>query len=971
MQHHDDAAEHGSTPQGPNSARARHRGCAFGAAGAGFAFALLILTGFAVSAVAQPCDLQGTWHIDVGAGTGSVIIVDDGSGTLTGLGELVGDDFTMGAGSYAHPAVEFDLVDGILPLHFTGTTSGCDTLTGQMLNGGSPFLPGTLTRLRNDYCGDGTHQAAAGEQCDDGNFVDGDDCPNTCTLPACGDGDLDPFEECDLGPANAPAGACLPTCAWATCGDGVRLTGTIPPGAPVTPEACDAGSGNTNLPNAACRPDCTTLFCGDGIRDDANGERCDEGGSMPSATCDASCTVPGLARGIEYALTDLSTTLGLGGFATQVNLNELGQVAGYYDDDGSGTTRAFFWTGSGVTLIPSPHPDGGSFAFGLNETGQVVGGMSVLPSGDEHAFLWSDGVLTDIQPLGTSGYAYDVNRSGHAVGVAKYSGSLYRGFLWDGVAATELGTFPGGTLSEALAINDRGDVALTGNTPPLLQQRSLLLRDGAWIDVGTLGGQSSTTWGLSNAGHVAGDSSRADGSGRAFLYDGAAMIDLGVLAGNRSSARAVNSAGQVVGYSSVAGGGTDHAFLHDCRGMTDLNDLIASPSGYLLDARDWRINEAGQIAGVAVHVATLAERAVLLNPLPFCGNCRVTPASGEQCDDGNTIDGDGCSAACQLEATPPVSGTGTVSSGATATPSQPAQAEVTSPSGGTVSIERTTGSSGTTGLQVLGVRFVVEAPVETPEAPLVLDFLLDPSLLPPGLAAESIQILRNGTVVDDCSGPAPHTVASPDPCISSRTIVAGGDVRIRALSSAASEWAFAAEVCPPAPDPACLAPIAPRKSTLAVKRGTTPDKDSLVWTWTAGAATSVADFGNPRGAGRIAACMYDTSSGSPKLVEVLQVPAGGTCGNKPCWKGTKKGFDYTDRAGAADGVGKLTLASGATGKSKVVLRAKGAALPLPQLPLAAPVTVQLRTAADRCFGATFTTPSPVRDPSKEFKAKSG
>jgi hypothetical protein len=172
------------------------------------------------------------------------------------------------------------------------------------------------------------------------------------------------------------------------------------------------------------------------------------------------------------------------------------------------------------------------------------------------------------------------------------------------------------------------------------------------------------------------------------------------------------------------------------------------------------------------------------------------------------------------------------------------------------------------------------------------------------------------------------------------------------------------------PDPACIAPTAPRKSTLVVKRGTTPDKDSLVWTWTAGPATTGADFGNPRGAGKIAACIYDTSTGSAKLAEALQVPAGGICGKKPCWKGTKKGFDYTDAAGTADGVAKVTLLSGATGKSKVVLRAKGAALPLPGLPLAAPVTIQLRTAADRCFGATFTTPSPVRDPAKVFKGKS-
>ena len=125
----------------------------------------------------------------MGIGSGPLIVVDDGSGTLTGVGTLAGSDFTIGAGTYAHPAVEFDLVGAVLPLHFTGTLTDCDTSTGEMLNGGSPFLSASLTRLRSTYCGDGTRQLADGEQCDDGNFLDGDDCSSDCVLLSCGDGD--------------------------------------------------------------------------------------------------------------------------------------------------------------------------------------------------------------------------------------------------------------------------------------------------------------------------------------------------------------------------------------------------------------------------------------------------------------------------------------------------------------------------------------------------------------------------------------------------------------------------------------------------------------------------------------------------------------------------------------------------------------------------------------------------------------
>ncbi len=48
-------------------------------------------------------------------------------------------------------------------------------------------------------CGDGVHNAAAGELCDDGNTNDSDFCRTDCTLPVCGDGWKQPGEACDDG----------------------------------------------------------------------------------------------------------------------------------------------------------------------------------------------------------------------------------------------------------------------------------------------------------------------------------------------------------------------------------------------------------------------------------------------------------------------------------------------------------------------------------------------------------------------------------------------------------------------------------------------------------------------------------------------------------------------------------------------------------------------------------------------------
>src|SRR6185436_15870448 len=60
----------------------------------------------------------------------------------------------------------------------------------------------------------GNAEIESGEQCDDGNTQDGDGCSSTCKLePAlgCGNGNVDPGEECD--DANQVAGdGCEPDC---------------------------------------------------------------------------------------------------------------------------------------------------------------------------------------------------------------------------------------------------------------------------------------------------------------------------------------------------------------------------------------------------------------------------------------------------------------------------------------------------------------------------------------------------------------------------------------------------------------------------------------------------------------------------------------------------------------------------------------------------------------------------------------
>jgi probable HAF family extracellular repeat protein len=92
-----------------------------------------------------------------------------------------------------------------------------------------------------------------------------------------------------------------------------------------------------------------------------------------------------------------------------------------------------------------------------------------------------------------------------------------------------------------------------------------------------------------------------------------AMDDLGTLGGS-SSANDINNKGQIVGLFYNADISTWHAFLFENSTMTDLNDLIAPLSGWVLeDARS--INEVGQIVGYGTNSNGYG-RAFLLTPIP-------------------------------------------------------------------------------------------------------------------------------------------------------------------------------------------------------------------------------------------------------------------------------------------------------------------------------------------------------------------
>ena len=128
-----------------------------------------------------------------------------------------------------------------------------------------------------------------------------------------------------------------------------------------------------------------------------------------------------------------------------------------------------------------------------------------------------------------------------------------------------------------------------------------------------------------------------------------------------------------------------------------------------------------------------------------------------------------------------------------ATPEDPIETSVTTPTGGTVTI---TESEDETLLPdtyaLLGQAVDISAPPATIDAPLELRFVIEPSIIPPGQSKDTIDIFRDGSAVLECTDASGH--ADPDPCVSSRGFTSAGDVEIVVLTSTASVWSMGFDV---------------------------------------------------------------------------------------------------------------------------------------------------------------------------------
>jgi probable HAF family extracellular repeat protein len=236
-------------------------------------------------------------------------------------------------------------------------------------------------------------------------------------------------------------------------------------------------------------------------------------------------------------------------------------------------------------------------AHGINNLGQVVGKYeTTFREGNTttfpfHAFLWKDGVFRDIGAGKFSSEALAINNAGQVVGsTTAPEHDVRHAFIWQNGVMQNLGT--AGT-SVATGINAKRQV-VGWNSTSRGTFRAFLWENGRTRMLTGLENVNGQAFGIDINRRVAGEFGGSNTRG--FRWNGA-VTPVGTFGGPTSSAKAINDEGKLVGWAATSTG-SQRAFLWRNGVMTNLGTLGGN-------SRAYGINGVGHIVGES-DVATEA-----------------------------------------------------------------------------------------------------------------------------------------------------------------------------------------------------------------------------------------------------------------------------------------------------------------------------------------------------------------------------
>jgi len=206
----------------------------------------------------------------------------------------------------------------------------------------------------------------------------------------------------------------------------------------------------------------------------------------------------------------------------------------------------------------------------LNDAGQIAACNPYYYDSQGHVIeglcartvIWDAGVVINAGSLGNWSAPYDISESGAVVGASTVD-SLRHAYHWDGTFMLDLGVPPGCDESEAVAVNESGQVLVNCWDLPDRDRGSFVWQSGSLTDLGPLFGSA-----LNNAGVVVGFT--LDGKVQAAMWSEGVVTELEVPgASTESRANLVNEDGQVAGYWEDSQD-EEHAMLWNGRHAIDL-----------------------------------------------------------------------------------------------------------------------------------------------------------------------------------------------------------------------------------------------------------------------------------------------------------------------------------------------------------------------------------------------------------------
>jgi probable HAF family extracellular repeat protein len=293
--------------------------------------------------------------------------------------------------------------------------------------------------------------------------------------------------------------------------------------------------------------------------------------------------------GTQYCVSDI------GDFYPQV-INNRGTVAGNTRStvNGSIETEPYIFSngvGTAFTGFPVPPP------------GYVWTNTIVSLNNSDVAIVSGEGVIQNLTFSRISNYSpYAINDKGQILAKNVQNDFMY--IL--GNTNQIIGSSSGGI---GCALNNNGDALFTLSDDPTtgattLQHNSV---------VSAINGRA---FGINDSCHYVGlyPTNINSFSANAFYYNGVSRIDIGSFGGTFSIAHGINSLDQIVGGSNLSGDAVEHAFIYQNSQLTDLNTLIPSDSGWVLNGAS-AINDNGWIVGRGVNPQG-QQTAYLLQPIP-------------------------------------------------------------------------------------------------------------------------------------------------------------------------------------------------------------------------------------------------------------------------------------------------------------------------------------------------------------------